>query len=488
MSPETVLSPKTAARRFLCSLASPTRILVAISGGSDSTGLLLALSEALEAEPNSKISLCAATIDHDLRAESADEARYVAALCKSLDVPHATRVWRGPKPKTGIMAAAREARYELLADATAELEANLIVTAHTLDDQRETRAMRGARSDSLSIGIADAVLFDRRIWIARPFLSCLRADIRAFLSARAVPWFDDPSNEDLKYERVRTRATLAGEGAPEPEAGEADVRLELSRQAALWLDRHFTLPCEGLGCVTEKGLEAPVDVLRYALGRLAAVFGGQRFAPGRKQMDGILGFVSTGTPGRMTASRVILDLRRNGLYLARESRGILPLVVAPGECRVWDGRFEVRNECGVAVQIEAGATYDPSFLYLPQESGAPKSLGARDSSSSSSASFTARTRGGGIPVTSTGMREEQIKRLPKAALKRAIAASPIVLPTSGVPLSAESAPSISVTPYFAPFDRFLTRFDLIFAESLAAAFGTDPYPSPPLGLIDGKTI
>ncbi|WP_455873763.1 tRNA lysidine(34) synthetase TilS [Rhizobium yanglingense] len=136
--------------------------------------------EALKAEPNSQISLCAATIDHDLRAESADEARHVAALCKSLGIAHVIHVWRDPKPKTGIMVAAREARYELLADAAAELGANLIVTAHTLDDQRETRAMRGARSDNPSTGIADAVLFERRVWIARPFLSCLRADIRAF--------------------------------------------------------------------------------------------------------------------------------------------------------------------------------------------------------------------------------------------------------------------------------------------------------------------
>ena len=84
------------------------------------------------------------------------------------------------------MAAAREARYELLTDAAAELTADLIVTAHTLDDQRETLAMRSTRSDSLSTGIADAVLFDRRIWIARPFLSCLRTDIRAYLTERGA--------------------------------------------------------------------------------------------------------------------------------------------------------------------------------------------------------------------------------------------------------------------------------------------------------------
>ncbi|TDW35742.1 tRNA(Ile)-lysidine synthase [Rhizobium azibense] len=452
MSPDTVLSPEAAARRFLRSLASPTRILVAISGGSDSTGLLLALLEALKAEPNSQISLCAATIDHDLRAESADEARHVAALCKSLGIAHVIHVWRDPKPKTGIMVAAREARYELLADAAAELDANLIVTAHTLDDQRETRAMRSARSDNPSTGIADAVLFERRVWIARPFLSCLRADIRAFLSARALPWLDDPSNEDLKYERVRTRAALAGEGAPEADAY-GDIRLELSRQAALWLGRHFTLPCEGLGRVDRDGLEAPLDVLGYALGRLAAVFGGQRFAPGRVQMDRILALVTAGTPRRMTASRVVFDLRRDGLYLARESRGILPLVVAPAERGIWDGRFVVENR----------SSFDLTVI-------------ARSANSSL------------VPVLATAIQPRRVAGLPKAALKRALAAQPRISVAADANLCMNSHPDVTLTRYFALFDRFLTRFDLIFAESLAAAFGMRPYPSPPLGLIDGKAI
>jgi tRNA(Ile)-lysidine synthase len=174
LRPDGILSPELAARRFLDSLAEPTRILVAISGGSDSTGLLLSLAEALKGGSNSQISLCAATVDHALRAESADEARQVATLCQSLNIPHVTCIWQGEKPKTGIMAAAREARYGLLADAADKLHADLIVTAHTFDDQQETLAMRGLRSGQGSTGIADAVLFDRRIWIARPFLPCLR--------------------------------------------------------------------------------------------------------------------------------------------------------------------------------------------------------------------------------------------------------------------------------------------------------------------------
>jgi len=102
-------------------------------------------------------------------------------------------------------------------------------------------------------------------------------------------------------------------------------------------------------------------------------------------------------------------------------------------------------------------------------------------------SITARTRGGWIPVTSTGIREYHIGHLPKAAWKRAIASAPAIS-AQEVPLSAETAEAIHLTPYFAPFDRFLTRFDFIFANRLSAVFATAPYARPPLRSIDGKTI
>jgi tRNA(Ile)-lysidine synthase len=465
LSPETILPPQAAARRFLRSLARPTRILVAISGGSDSTGLLLALSDALKAEPNPAISLCAATVDHDLRADSADEARHVAALCTSLHIPHATRVWHGAKPKTGIMAAAREARYELLADAAVELKADLIVTAHTLDDQRETLAMRSIRSDSPSTGIADAVLFDRRIWIARPFLSCRRADIRAYLTECGASWFDDPSNENMNYERVRTRAALAGEGRAQGEPA-ADARSALASQAAAWGGQHFDLPVAGLGRVAGDGLSASAPVMSYALGRLAAVFGGQPFPPGRKQIERLVGFLAAGMAGRMTVGRVVFDLRRDGLYLTRESRGILPLVLPPGACGVWDGRFVINNNSLFSLKIDthsALAARHPADcrLFPLHVSNALEFHGER------------------------GLEGAKSAHLPKAAFKRAVATRPIASVAENLP--ADFHLDVSVMPYFAPFDRFLTRFDFIFAQSLAAACGTRLYPNPPLGLIDGKT-
>jgi tRNA(Ile)-lysidine synthase len=490
MSAEGTSSPRLAIRQFLLSLQCPARILVAVSGGSDSIGLLLLLDEAVKAAPHLKISLCAATVDHALRAGSADEAREVAALCASLGIPHTVAIWQGDKPKTGIMAAAREARYGLLAEAAEALGADLIVTGHTSDDQHETLRMRGMRTEQVSSGIADAVHFDRRVWILRPLLFSTRADIRTFLEERGVPWIDDPSNEDAKYERVRMRRQLSADLAAGMDVRPTwEERLALSSRGGEWLDRHFRLHGGLLGHVMPEGLSEDRALVDYALGRLAAVLGGQPFAPGRAQMERVLAFAAGGEPGRMTAGGVVFDLRRDGLYLVRESRGILPLVLQPGEAGVWDGRFEVANDLPFDVKIEAaGMTAQPRSSLIPvlvtgiqpprvgavidstmrDASPAPKDLGALDSCDE----HRNEGVGGGLP---------------KAAWKRAIASAPALF-AGGAPLSEESVRMVELTPYFAPFDRFLTRFDFIFANRLSAVFATAPYAGLPLRSIDGKTI
>ena len=191
--------------------------------------------------------------------KSAGEARHVAAVCASLGVPHIVRRWQGEKPKNGIMAAAREARYGLLADIAHEVSANTVVTAHTLDDQRETLAMRTARlsegEGGAGTGIADAMLFDRRLWIVRPFLACRRADIRAYLTRRGMSWLDDPSNEDVRYERVRTRKRLAQDAASSsaPDGG-GTARAALSTETAAWLDRYVTVHANVLCVVSRDAL------------------------------------------------------------------------------------------------------------------------------------------------------------------------------------------------------------------------------------------
>jgi tRNA(Ile)-lysidine synthase len=433
-------TPEAAAKDFLNRIGKPAHILVAISGGSDSTGLLVALARGLQGLSNPAILLSAATVDHGLREEAAAEAVCVASLCGKLGIAHRTLRWDGDKPASGIMAAAREARYGLLADAAADISADMIVTAHTFDDQQETLVMRSARRNprdgATGTGIADALLFDRRVWILRPFLGCRRDDIRDYLRREAIGWIDDPSNEDLHYERVRVRKQLARQPAldsPRRDEGE-NIRAALSAAAAEWMKTYVRVHNGALCEIRPEGLAVDAKVLSYGLSGLAAVFGGQAFFLGRDSMARILEFLAEGKPGRRTAAGVVFDLRRQGLFLMRESRGIMPLTVAAGATGVWDGRFLIANKGAGDILVEAA--------------------GERDG-----------------PIFSPD--------LPKGAVHRAAAAMPIIRTGEGktIPLGSRDA---ELSPYFAPFDRFLTRFDLAFAARLAFSFARKAYLSLPL--------
>ncbi|WP_436029026.1 tRNA lysidine(34) synthetase TilS [Rhizobium rhizogenes] len=430
----TAQMPEAAAADFIHSLFKPSHILVAISGGSDSTGLLVALAEHVKSLPNSNVILSAATIDHGLRAEAADEARHVAALCASLGIAHVMRRWEGEKPKNGIMAAAREARYGLLADIAADISANVIVTGHTIDDQRETLVMRTARLNKgeagAGTGIADAVLFDRRVWIARPFLGCKRTDIRSYLTERGTSWLDDPSNEDVRYERVRTRKSLLQDPLPVSLPDGGATRAALSAEAATWLDEHVTIHAGVLCAISRAALSADEAVIVYALSYLAASLGGEAYGPGRARMRRILDFIGEGRPGRRTAGGVVFDLRRDELYLMRESRDIRPLVLAAGAVGIWDGRFRIVNHGPSVIRVEAAGA-----------------MGAAE-----------------FP-----------ERLPKGAVQRARAVLPRVIASD-----EDAAASVTIAPHLAPFDRFLTRFNLTFANRLAACLGRESYMPPPL--------
>ena len=123
--------------------------MLAISGGSDSTALMVLLADWLGRARSSAGAFTVLTVDHRLRPESAAEAGAVARQAAALGYAHATLVWDGDKPPTGLQAAARAARYRLMADYARAHGIGTILTAHTLDDQAETLLMRLARGSGL---------------------------------------------------------------------------------------------------------------------------------------------------------------------------------------------------------------------------------------------------------------------------------------------------------------------------------------------------
>ena len=195
--------------------ANATGLILAVSGGPDSTALLWLAARWRRARRKGP-RLVVVTVDHGLRRESRREAAQVKRLAGELDLDHRTKRWLGDKPSTGIPAAARVARYRLLDDAARTTKASHIVTAHTLDDQAETVLMRLARGSGLSgLGAMAQVspLGDRLL--ARPLLMVPKARLVATLRAAAIPFASDPGNLDPAYLRPRLRVllpALAAEG------------------------------------------------------------------------------------------------------------------------------------------------------------------------------------------------------------------------------------------------------------------------------------
>src|SRR5690606_21543688 len=100
--------------------------------------------------------------------------------------------------------------YALLAQAATEAGSDMVLVAHTAEDQAETVAMRLARGDGPgAAGMAAMSLYDQRIWLLRPILNLRRADLRHYLDQRALRYIDDPSNDNMHYERVRVRKAMS---------------------------------------------------------------------------------------------------------------------------------------------------------------------------------------------------------------------------------------------------------------------------------------
>ena len=210
---ETIVSAAEAASLFE-DLAPYPALLLAVSGGPDSTALMVLAARWRKARKKGP-ALIAVTVDHGLRKESAAEARAVAKLARQLGIQHRTLRWTGAKPKTGLQEAARVARYRLLAGAAREARVAQILTAHTRDDQAETVLIRMSRGSGIA-GLAamariSAVPGDDagKIKLIRPLLDIPKARLVATLRAAKVAFADDPSNRDPRFTRARLRSLMS---------------------------------------------------------------------------------------------------------------------------------------------------------------------------------------------------------------------------------------------------------------------------------------
>jgi tRNA(Ile)-lysidine synthase len=283
-------------------LHSAPALVIAVSGGPDSTALLV-LAARWRAALKHGPALLAVTVDHALRPESAREARAVKRLAGKLGIRHRTLRWTGSKPATALQEEARRVRYQLLAAAARGAGAPCVLTAHTLDDQAETVLLRMARGSGLS-GLGAMVrqtllpipgphttlnaprATDKKagVVLVRPLLDIPKARLIATLAAMGMSFVDDPTNRDPRFTRPRLRElmpALAAEGLDARRLAllarrlrRADVTIEAAVEAATAVVADVPLSKRGpISMDAEKLSGLPAEVALRVLGRAIALAG-----------------------------------------------------------------------------------------------------------------------------------------------------------------------------------------------------------------------
>ncbi len=361
-------------------------LLVAVSGGVDSMALMHLAAEAVRKTGRGRVM--AATVDHGLRPESADEARFVATEARKIAVPHVTLPWAGPRPATGIQEAARNARYHLLAQVYhSELCSGpkTLLTAHTLDDQAETVLMRLARGSGVEglsgIGKFESFKFvvderyqsplpaglrrlEQGVGILRPLLHVPKSRLIATMRARGLTWIEDPSNENAEFERVRIRRSVA-----------ALQELGLTSDALARSARRLRSVRDALAELTLRALNDPafvrIDPLGFAvmdrrvwsgrddrlvepvqlrvLAALVRMVGGMPRPLSLASLEDVARQISIGWHGTSepsfaaTLGHSKIERTAEGVVIVREAGRRAParLVVNPGQSEIWDHRFFV---------------------------------------------------------------------------------------------------------------------------------------------------
>jgi tRNA(Ile)-lysidine synthase len=344
-------------------------VILAVSGGPDSMALLVLAAEWGRRQVSAP-ALSVATVDHGLRAASAGEAEFVAEAARRLGLSHTILRWEGEKPGSGLAEAARLARYRLLERFARSLgDRTAVVTAHHLDDQAETFAMRlarGAGIEGLAAMRPERTLVDgSTVTLVRPLLAFPKSRLHATLEERDLGFVEDPTNDDMRFERVRVRrniAALDSIGISASALATSARRIGEAEAALRYAEARFTETLrlsfghEVFAALDREAFSAgPLFLRQKVLARLITRYGGATPAPRLSEVEELTARLQDARNCTATLGGAVVSAGGRFIRVWREPGRLAQpdLELSPGEVRLWDRRFLVATtlQCSYKVTV-----------------------------------------------------------------------------------------------------------------------------------------
>ena len=367
--------------QIFADLEGMRNVALAVSGGADSIALLHLAVRWRKLSNQNIPNIIILTVDHGLRREAHQEARWVCRIAEGVGLSHAILRWQGTKPSTNLQASARQARYDLLTTYCHENGIRHLVTAHHLDDQAETVLMRLARGSGVD-GLAAIAKTGHwaGIKLVRPLLDFPKRRLIATLKAGGLHWLEDPTNSSTQFERNRVRQAMTDLGwlglKPERLALAAS-RMRRAQQALeattdRFLGEHVMLDAAGHCAVKFTDFRAaPAEIALRALRRMVMAIGGNAESPRLTKLEALYNALrhSGDTARTLAGCRIISGDQRIRILREPGRLGLPELKLTPGTSSLWDRRFKVSASSGLVEPVTVRALGRTGFFMLRRTHG-----------------------------------------------------------------------------------------------------------------------
>ena len=347
---------------------------LAVSGGGDS--LALAALAANWSQTSGR-QLAAVTINHQLRPEAEAEALAAGDFCREFGISHTILNWEDWDGAGNLQAAARKARLQLINDWAFRNDIGSVATGHTFDDQAETvllRLLRGSGVDGLA-GMSPSKKRGQLTW-HRPLLGVRRDALRDYLTHEGLPWIDDPSNDDPRFDRIKARTALAAlaqlgitpEGLVDTASRMARARRALESQTRDLVDKACRVDRGDVLVAWETVANAEEEIRLRLVSHILKWVSGAAYSPRATALAQAIAALRTGKTHVLMG--VIMTTEGPERRFGREFAAVEHERSNVGE--IWDGRWKVDGKSTGAEYI--GALGETGIRDCPnwRETGLPQ--------------------------------------------------------------------------------------------------------------------